>query len=153
MELADADATLLAIDAIEPYRTLAQDNGLTLTVSIPVALPKVLADPTRIAHVFGNLLSNAIKYTSPGGIVQVSAWTEKDAVWYCVSDTGSGIAAEYLPLVFDQFFRTPEQGANSGAGLGLAIAREIVVAHGGEICAESQTGKGTRFLFSLKVAA
>lgn len=152
MELSSVDATLLAMDSVEPYKTLAQDSGLSLSVSIPAVLPKVQADPTRIEHVFGNLLSNAIKYTAPGGSIQISAWTENDVVWYCASDTGVGIAPEHLPRVFEQFFRVPDQGANSGAGLGLAIAREIVMAHGGEMYVESQPGKGSIFTFSLRIA-
>ena len=72
-----------------------------------------------------------------------------------MSDTGSGIPSEYLPRVFEQFFRVPEPSKNAavpGAGLGLAIAKEIVTAHGGEIRAESQLGKGSTFSFSLKKA-
>ena len=152
MDLRKVDVFMLAMDAIEPFRTLAQDRGISLNVSIPSGLPEVQADTTRVPHVFANFLSNAIKYTSPGGSITVSARVDNDSVWYAVSDTGSGISPEYLPRVFEQFFRAPEQGAGTGAGLGLAIAKEIVTAHGGEIVVESQPGKGSTFSFSLKKA-
>lgn len=152
MDLYEVDASMLAMDAIEPFKTLAQDHGITLTIDIPPGLPAVQADTTRMAHVFGNLLSNAIKYTSPGGGVSVSARADDDVVWYSVSDTGSGIPPEYLPHVFEQFFRVPEQGTGTGAGLGLAIAKEIVTAHGGDVRVESHIGEGSTFSFSLKKA-
>ena len=152
MDLHNVSAAALALDAIEPFKAQAQDRGITLTASIPPGLPEVQANITRMPHVFANLLSNAIKYTSPGGSVTVSARADNDVVWYSVSDTGSGIPPEYLPRVFEQFFRVPEQDAVTGAGLGLAIAKEIVVAHGGDMRAESQPGKGTTISFSLKTA-
>lgn len=150
MDFRSVDAAALALDALEPFKTQAQDRGIALTVSILPGLPDVQADPTRMPHVFANLLSNALKYTPPGGRVVLSAQAAGEFVWYSVSDTGSGISPEYLPRVFDQFFRAPEQGAGTGAGLGLAIAKEIVAAHGGEMRAESQLGKGSLFSFSLK---
>jgi signal transduction histidine kinase len=152
VDLRNLDAATLALDSIELFKAQAQDRGITLTTDIPSGLPEVQADITRVPHLFANLLSNAIKYTSPGGNVTVSARAEDDRVWYSVSDTGTGIPAEYLLRVFEQFFRVPDQGDASGAGLGLAIAKEIVLAHGGEIRAESQPGKGSTFSFSLRKA-
>ncbi len=152
MDASPMDAVALALDAMEPFKVQAQDHGITLTASLPTGLPEVHADATRMPHVFANLLSNAIKHTPPGGSVTVSARADGDAVWYSVSDTGSGIAPEHLPRVFEQFFRGPEQGTNTGAGLGLAIAKEIVEAHGGSIRAESVVGAGSTFSFSLKCA-
>ncbi len=152
MELREVDAAVLAMDAVEPFKTPAQDRGISLTTALPAGLPGVQADTTRVTHVFGNLLSNALKYTSPGGNVTITARADDDVVWYSVSDTGRGIAPEHLGRVFDQFFRVPDQGEKTGAGLGLAIAKEIVDAHGGEIRAESEVGKGSVFSFSLKRA-
>ncbi|MDQ1258011.1 MAG: two-component system, NtrC family, sensor histidine kinase KinB [Candidatus Hydrogenedentes bacterium] len=153
MDLRNADAAVLALDAIEPFKTQAQNGGIILTTSLPPGLPEVQADLTRVPHVFANLISNAIKYTSPGGRITVSARPEDDAVWFSVSDTGSGIPLEYQARVFEQFFRVPQEGKGSGAGLGLAIAKEIVTAHGGEIRVESLPGNGSTFSFSLKKAA
>ena len=152
MDLRRVDASAMALDALEPFKTQAQDRGITLTASIPPDLPDVQADTTRVPHVFANLLLNAIKFTPPGGSVTVSARADDDVVWYSVSDTGPGIPIEYLPRVFEQFFRVPGQGVGTGAGLGLAIAKEIVTAHGGEIRAESEPGRGSTFSFSLKRA-
>ncbi|MCX5769565.1 MAG: HAMP domain-containing sensor histidine kinase, partial [Candidatus Hydrogenedentes bacterium] len=152
MELRRVNGATVALDALAPFQSQAQDRGITLVAAIPTDLPDVQADTTRIPHVFANLLSNAIKFTPAGGRITVSARAEDDCVWYSVSDTGSGIPSDSLSRVFDQFFRVPGQGAGAGAGLGLAIAKEIVVAHGGEIRAESQPGEGSTFTFSLKRA-
>ena len=152
MDTGPVNAAALAMDALEPFKVQAQGRGVTLKVSLPDNLPDVQADATRMPHVFANLLSNAIKYTRPGGSVTVSARADEDVVWYSVSDTGSGIAPEHLPQVFEQFYRVPDQGTTTGAGLGLAIAKEIVEAHAGTIHAESAVGAGSTFTFSLKRA-
>lgn len=145
------DSALLAAGAVDSFRSEAQDRGITLVLDVPPGLPDVHADPVRVPHVFANLLSNALRYTSPGGSVTVSARADDHVVWYSVNDTGVGIPSEYLERVFEQFFRVPDQGG-PGAGLGLAISKEIVMAHGGSIRAESIPEKGSRFSFSLKRA-
>ncbi len=109
-------------------------------------------DPTQIAHVFANLLSNALKYTPPGGTISVSAKEEGEHVRFQVSDTGVGIPERYMPRIFEQFFRVPEQGTGSGVGLGLAIVKDIVEAHGGTVGVESREGTGSTFSFSLRRA-
>jgi len=152
MEMRSVDAAVLALDSIEPFKAQAQDRGIALSVSVPPDLPEVQADITRIPHVFANLMSNAIKYTSPGGRITVAAQAEGNVVRYSVSDTGSGIPPEYHTRVFEQFFRVPQEGKSSGAGLGLAIAKEIIIAHGGELSLDSVPGKGSTFSFSLKKA-
>jgi PAS domain S-box-containing protein len=152
MESRSVSPHTLIQEALDPFRAPAQDRGVTLDVELPEDLPEVLADPTRIAHVFGNLLSNAIAYTEPGGKVTLWASANEEWVRFLVSDTGKGIPAQYLPRVFEQFFRVPGQGGETGAGLGLAIAKEIVEAHGGVINVESVEGKGSTFSFTLKRA-
>jgi signal transduction histidine kinase len=142
----------IVLEGLEPYRGAAKDQGVTLAVDLPDGLPEVLADRTRIAHVFANLLSNALKYTLPGGKISLSAIAEKAAVRFLVSDTGVGIPAKYLPQIFQQFFRVPDQGAGTGAGLGLAIVKEIIEAHGGTVGVESREGAGSTFSFSLRRA-
>jgi signal transduction histidine kinase len=119
-----------------------------VAVHVPVELPGVRADKARITHVLLNLLNNAIRYTPPGGRITVEAAVEDSMVQFRVSDTGQGIAPEYQSRVFERFFRVPGQNTG-GVGLGLAIAREIVQAHGGAIHVESQEGKGTTFRFTL----
>ena len=109
-------------------------------------------DPARIAHVFANLLSNALKYTPPGGKVTLSAKAEGEFVRFQVSDTGVGIPEKFLPRLFEQFFRVPDQGPGTGVGLGLAIVKDIVEAHGGTVGVESREGAGSTFHFTLRRA-
>ena len=123
-----------------------------MEIKLPDDLPMVCADMTQIGHVFSNLLSNALRYTVPGGQITVSAEVEEQMVRFFVTDTGSGIPHQFLQRIFEQFFRVPDQQSETGAGLGLAIAKEIVEAHGGNINVESQEGKGTTFSFTLKTA-
>jgi signal transduction histidine kinase len=150
MDLSPLSPQRMVLEGLEPYRSAARDQGVSLSVDVPEDLPMVWADPTRIAHVFANLLSNALKYTPPGGKVSLSARAEEESVRFRVSDTGIGIPARYLPQIFQQFFRVPDQGAGTGAGLGLAIVKEIVEAHGGTVGVESREGAGSTFLFSLR---
>ena len=100
-------------------------------------------------HVFTNLLTNAAKFSPAGGTVTLSATAaEMGFVRFSVRDQGPGIPAESVARVFDRFYRAPGQ-SKSGAGLGLAIAREIVVAHGGSIACTSEPGEGADFHFLL----
>ena len=150
LELRPARPASLAREAVEPLTAVFHERGVTIDVDVPDDLPDVLVDPVRIGHVFTNLLTNAAKFTGPGGQVSMSAEVDgDDRVRFAVADTGVGIAAEHLPRVFDRFFRVPGNTAAPGAGLGLAIAREIVQAHGGEIDVQSEVGRGTRFSFTL----
>jgi len=112
-----------------------------------------LADKTRISHVFGNLISNSLKHTPAGGKITISARAEENGVRFSVADTGIGIPSQYLPRIFEQFFRVPGQGPQAGAGLGLAIVKEIVEAHGGTVSVDSVEGKGSTFSFTLTFAA
>jgi signal transduction histidine kinase/HAMP domain-containing protein len=152
MELVAISPQTLVMDAIEPYRRSAQDQGVAINVELRGDLPDVRVDTTRVSHVFGNLLSNALKYTPPGGTISIAARAEEDWVRFSISDTGVGIPSQHLPRIFEAFFRVPGQGQDAGAGLGLAISKEIVEAHGGKISVESQEGKGTTFIFMLKRA-
>jgi signal transduction histidine kinase len=150
MEFRAVSPQEIAMEAVESFRTAAKDQGLTLEVELPGDLPQVWADTTRISHVFGNLLSNALLHTPAGGKITVSARAEGDGVTFSTTDTGKGIPSEYLPRIFEQFFRVPDQGQKEGAGLGLAIVKEIVEAHGGTVNADSIEGKGSTFSFTLK---
>ena len=142
---------LVAADA-DSYRGRARNAGVELTFDVPAGLPEVLVDPARIAHVFENLLSNALKYTSPGGSVAFSAEEIAGSVRFAVTDNGAGISRQYLPHIFEPFFRVPGQERTTGVGLGLAIVRDIVAAHGGNVEAESREGEGSTIFFSLPKA-
>ena len=149
LDLRPEPAERLASDAVAPLEASFHDRGIALEVDIPPETPAVLVDPVRMAHVFSNLLTNALKFTNPGGRVRVLAETEENAVRFVVEDTGIGIPQDYLSKVFERFFRVPRESRPAGAGLGLAIAKEIVEAHGGEIAVQSRDGQGSRFSFTL----
>jgi signal transduction histidine kinase len=142
---------VLVTDAIELLRPLANAKRIALETELPPALPPVAADRERVLQVFSNLGGNAIKFTSQGGRVEIRASLRDAMVEFTVRDSGPGIASEELPHVFDRFWQA-KKTARSGAGLGLAIAKGIVEAHGGDIRAESELGRGSSFLFTLPVA-
>jgi signal transduction histidine kinase len=121
---------------------------------MPPDLPPVYADPERIHQVVFNLLDNAVRFTPAGGRVTISAARGDGQVAVAVADTGPGIPAEHLPRLFDRFYRvdTARSRDDGGTGIGLAIARSIVEAHGGRIRAESEPGRGSTFTFELPVA-
>ena len=152
MDCQDTRAQSLVLDAVEPFRRTAQDGGIELKILLSDDLQMVCADSTQISHVFSNLLSNALRFTAPGGSITVSAILEEQMVRFSVADTGSGIPHQFMQRIFEQFFRVPDQKSETGAGLGLAIAKEIVEAHGGNINVVSEEGKGTTFSFTLRRA-
>ena len=135
-----------------PLRAAFQDRGVELLLDLPEDLPHVLADRTRIGLVFSNLLNNALRFTPPGGRVSIDATAEESAVRFNITDTGNGIPEKYMPKIFERFFRVPGQSGSTGAGLGLAITREVIEAHGGRINVESREGVGTTFSFTLRRA-
>jgi signal transduction histidine kinase len=127
---------------------VAAERSVTIVCEPAPALPPVQADRDRVLQVFGNLIGNALKYTPEGGTVHVSAAAAGDAVRFAIADTGAGIAAEDMPHVFDRFWQA-RRTRDGGAGLGLAISRRIIVAHGGEIGVDSEPGDGSTFWFTL----
>ena len=149
-QFASIPAHDLIAKSVEELRLQVETNGLVLRVDAPANLPSVVADRSQIDRVISNLVINAIRYTRQGEI-KVSAERRGAHVAVSVSDTGSGIPAEYLPLIFDKFVQVPD-APTGGAGLGLAISRSIVEAHGGQISVQSEVGRGTTFTFTLLVA-
>src|SRR5690606_8778290 len=105
----------------------------------------------RVAQVLSNLLANALKFTPEGGRIRLRAWQGDGEVEIAVENSGAGIAPENLPHIFDRFWRADRTG-RTGAGLGLAIARGIVEAHGGRIWVESMPGETTTFHFTVPAA-
>ena len=138
----------LVSDAVASFRTQADAAGISLVAAVDGALPKIEVDPVRMREVLSNLLSNALRYTPRGGTVRVGATAEIGYVRVVVRDSGPGIAADALPHVFDRFYKSEE---SRGAGLGLAIAKSLVVAHGGEIEATSAAGEGTEMRLRVPV--
>ena len=129
-------------------------KNVALTSHIAADLPQVCADPQRLAQVLANLLDNALRHTPPRGQVDIVATADKHRLTVAVTDTGDGIAAEPLPHVFERFYRVDaaRDREHGGAGIGLAIARALVDAHGGDITASSRgAGTGTTFTITLPV--
>jgi signal transduction histidine kinase len=114
-------------------------------------LPDIWGDKDRLLQVFENLIGNAIKFTKAGGSITVSAASRDHEVVFQVADTGSGIAPENLPRVFDRFWQASRSG-RVGAGLGLLITKGIVEAHRGRIWVESAAGSGSTFFFTIPTA-
>ena len=150
MEYQSMSPQMLVMDAVEPYRRPAQDQGVGLAFELRGNLPSVLVDRARISHVFGNLITNALQHTPQGGRITLAAREEEDVVRFSIADTGAGISDAHLAHIFEPFFRVPDTEKKSGAGLGLAIVKEIIEAHGGTVTVESREGQGTIFTFTLR---
>lgn len=149
MDVADVPVSELLTHVSDVFTLRAGDVGLRLDVNRETDTV-VIADFDRIEQVLGNLLDNAFRHSPKGRAVTVGARAGRDGyVEMYVADEGEGIARDDLPHVFDRFYRSKDETAGSGAGLGLAISREIIRAHGGEIRVESPAAGGTLFSFTL----
>ncbi len=145
------DLGAMARETLASLRAQADQAGVRLDASVGDGVPTVDVDPVRAREVLANLVANALRYTPAGGAigVRVARERDRDLVAVAVRDTGTGISPDAMPHVFDRFYRSAE---SHGAGLGLAIAKSLVVAHGGEIAAASEPGQGTEIRFSLPIA-
>jgi PAS domain S-box-containing protein len=141
----------LAQEVVESLAATATERSLALELELDGELPPIVADPGRIQQVLVNLVGNALKFVPPGGHVRLRVKNQVPEVQFSVSDDGPGIPAEHVGHVFDRFW----QGKSSdrrGAGLGLAIAKLLVEAHGAELSVQSEAGKGSTFSFALRSA-
>jgi signal transduction histidine kinase/DNA-binding response OmpR family regulator len=138
-------------EAVELLRPVADAHAQTIAEEIADDVPRVLADSGRIQQVLSNLVGNALKFTPPGGRVVVAACSVQDEVRVAIRDTGQGIPADQLPHIFGRFWQG-QRSDRRGIGLGLAIAKGIIDAHGGRIWVESREGEGASFYFTLPVA-
>jgi signal transduction histidine kinase len=157
IEAGEAAPHLVAISAgdliagtAESFRGQVEARGIALKIDMAPGLPFVLADRAQIERVVSNLVSNALRHTEPGGEIHITALPRDGHVAVSVADTGRGIPPEYLPIIFDKFVRVPN-APSGGAGLGLAISKSIIEAHGGQIVVQSKLGYGTTFTFTLRV--
>jgi len=142
------DLGAVVASGLETVRSRAERKGLKLTIQVAPGLPPGLADRLQIERVVINLLNNALRATAPGGSVRVTVRSQDGSLGVAITDTGHGIPAEHLPHIFDRFVQVPGRTAG-GAGLGLAIAKRIVEAHGGHIAVHSEEGQGTTFTFTV----
>jgi signal transduction histidine kinase len=138
--------------AEEMGRPLAAERHIQLEAHATDRNVRLRVDRARVQQVLGNLLGNAVKFTSEGGRVVLDGRVENGGAVFRVRDTGVGIAPERLPHVFEQFWQG-EAGDHRGVGLGLAIAKAIVEAHGGSIAVESTVGKGSTFSITFPIGA
>ncbi|MCZ7635687.1 MAG: HAMP domain-containing histidine kinase [Verrucomicrobia bacterium] len=136
---------------INAVRALAEERGLRLRCEVDPALSTVQADPDKLEKVFLNLLFNAIKFTAAGGSIRLTARREADHAVFQVIDTGVGIAPEHQRYLFSRFWQadSSSQRKYQGAGIGLALVKELVLAHGGTVSAQSETGRGTTMTVRL----
>jgi len=140
-------------DSVGKLASGSEARGIVLTALVPEGLPLVQSDPDRVSQILRNLMVNALLHTPDGGSITVGAHSADGMVEVAVADTGSGIAPEDLPHIFERFWRAdPARSRMGGTGLGLSIAQSLVEAQGGRIWVESAPGHGSTFRFTLPVA-
>lgn len=152
VETKSLDIATLAKSTVSSLNKHAIDKKIDLQLTIENNLPKVHGDEDRLEQVFVNLIENAIKYTPEEGKVFINIYKKDENVVTTVKDTGLGIPKVDLPRIFERFYRVDKARSREmgGTGLGLAIVKHIIQGHGGDIKVESEMGKGTEFLFTLK---
>jgi signal transduction histidine kinase len=136
---------------MQPLVINANAKNIALNFHPPIREPVLRADRLRVSQIFSNLLTNAVKFTAPGGAVDVTIEPKKDTVNVHVRDTGLGIAKEEMPHIFEKYRQTTTKATagENGAGLGLAIVREMVLLHGGQISVSSEVNRGSVFSVCL----
>lgn len=149
LNLADLVRELLA-----DFQIAVQQAGLTLVAELSPNLPKVPGDIESLRRVLDNLLGNALKFTPPGGQITVRLWAEGPAVMLEVADTGIGIPPDQLERIFERFYQVDGSTTRryGGTGLGLALVKEIIEAHGGKVGVESNEGRGSTFTLTFPIA-
>jgi signal transduction histidine kinase len=155
LKLSALDFAALVRATVEPLATLATAKGLALHTNIEEHLPGVTGDATRLTEAIHHLVQNAIQYNRPSGEIWVHVWAEAETVHLEVKDTGVGVPAEKLPGLWDAFAQMadPLKRGAEGLGLGLALVKYVVTAHGGEVSATSTEGVGSAFGFQLPARA
>ncbi len=140
---------------ISSVQSRCEEKRISIVAELPDGLPLVFIDKDRIRQVLHNLIDNALRYTRTGGTIKIGARSKTpDWVMVSVSDSGSGIASEDLPHVFDHFYKADRsrQRGHGGAGIGLAMVKRLVELHRGTVWVESKKGRGSSFFFTLPVA-
>jgi signal transduction histidine kinase len=154
IDVEQIDLAELVRGTLDEWTPEASRRGISVQVGLPFGPLPLNGDAIRLTQALGNLVENALKYAGPGGWVHVDvAPAQMGNYELAVTDSGPGIPPDVLPRVFERYFRVEGRtsGGPGGMGLGLAIARAIVLAHGGELAAESPGGSGARFVLRLPV--
>jgi two-component system phosphate regulon sensor histidine kinase PhoR len=149
LRLETVNLNLLIEEIIKQLSPQAERQQLSIKTDLDSALPPVQADIERIRQVMVNLAHNAIKFTSPGGSITIASRRGDNSVIVAVTDTGIGISRSDLPHVFERFYKADRARSGGGTGMGLAIAKHAIEAHGGSIRVQSEEGKGSTFSFDL----
>ena len=153
LAMENLDLAEVVRESIEDILLVVKGKKQQLESEVPNAVLKVYGDKVRLGQVMLNLLSNSTKFTPEGGKITVAVSQEADRFRVSVSDTGIGIEEDYLPQLFEPFFKIPKTIHVEGTGLGLSVAKRLVKMHGGEISAESEgEGKGATFTFTIPKA-
>jgi two-component system, sensor histidine kinase ChiS len=133
--------------------SVAEERKIRVLLDVPENLPEIMADSDRVGQIITNLLGNALKFTPEGGTVTIKGEDKGGCLQISVADTGIGMPKEALGKIFGKFEQVPENRGRTrgakGTGLGLAVARGLVLAHGGKIWVESEVDRGTTFYFTL----
>lgn len=153
LEMDDVNTARLVRQVVEDMQASADDKELDLILSLPAKVPNIRGDKERLAVVLTNLVGNAVKYTPSGGTVEISCVEDGSRLLLNVKDTGIGIDSTECKKVFEKFYRSESETVSQlpGTGLGLALALEVVRAHGGTIDLESELGKGSTFTIVLPI--
>lgn len=147
------DIAVLAQMSIKNQMEKAKDNKVHFAMETSPRLPQIKADPKSLSEAFDAILDNAIKFSPLGGDVIINLGTDGDRLYLRISDHGVGIPPEALPNIFNRYFRLDQVGGHlfRGLGLGLSIAQQVVIQHGGEITVKSELGKGSTFTIWLPI--
>jgi K+-sensing histidine kinase KdpD len=149
LERRNVDLRQVVPRVLKIFALQARDKGITFESALPAEGVTIAGDETKLTWALSNLVANALRYTPNGGRIRVDATAEPAAVLVSVSDTGPGIPPDQRERVFERFAQSADGGESGAAGLGLAIVRDIVQAHGGRIQLESEVGRGSRFVLEL----
>jgi len=149
LKLELVNLNMIVEEVIAQLTPQAERQNLSLEMTLADDLPATPVDKERIRQVMVNLIHNAIKFNRPGGSIRTTTKQSEGSVVVEISDTGTGIAKDDLPQIFERFYKADKSRTGQGSGMGLAIAKHIVEAHGGNIWVQSEEGKGSTFSFSL----
>lgn len=141
------DIGMVINECLIPLNKQAENKGISIGIDIPPDLPQLTIDSFRFPWVITNLVGNSLRYTGRGGEIMVKVFKQGSRFYFQCSDTGEGIDPIFLPHIFDRFTQFSERGKSGTVGLGLAIVRDIIEQHGGDIKVQSEPGKGTTFIF------
>jgi signal transduction histidine kinase len=149
--MAPVDLAAFAKDVASRFQPIADSRGVSLRWEVHRPVPLVTADADKLHQLLGNLIGNALKATPTGGSITITVERADRLVEIRVSDTGTGIEPQHLPHIFERFYKADRSRSDDGAGLGLAIAKHIALAHQGEISVRSRPGEGSAFIVRLPV--